>query len=36
LEVNLFEKKPIYSLVAEALKRNPDPIDCNQLNLFDY
>lgn len=36
LEVNLFEKKPISSLVAEALKRNPDPIDCNQLNLFDY
>jgi len=36
LEVNLFEKKPIFSLVAEALKRNLDPIDCNQLDLFDY
>ena len=24
LEVNLFEKKPISSLVAEALKQNPD------------
>ena len=36
LEVNLFEKKPISSLVAEALKRNPDTHDCNQLNLFSY
>ena len=36
LEVNLFEKKPISSMVAEALKRNLDPIDCNQLDLFDY
>ena len=36
LEVNLFEKKPISSLVAEALKRNPDTHDCNQLNLFNY
>ena len=36
LEVNLFEKKPISSLVAEAMKRNPDTYDCNQLNLFNY
>ncbi len=36
LEVNLFEKKPISSLVAEALKRNPDTIGSNQLNLFTY
>lgn len=36
LEVNLFEKKPISSLVAEALKRNTDPTECNQLNLFKY
>ncbi|MDR3613070.1 MAG: IS4 family transposase [Candidatus Obscuribacterales bacterium] len=36
LEVNLFEKKPISSLVAEALKRNLDTHDCNQLNLFNY
>lgn len=36
LEVNLFEKKPISSLVAEALKRNPDTSDNNQLNLFNY
>lgn len=36
LEVNLFEKKPISSLVAEALKRNPDPASSNQMNLFNY
>ncbi len=36
LEVNLFEKKPILSLVAEALKRNPDTLCTNQLNLFNY
>ncbi len=36
LEVNLFEKKPISSLVAEALKLNPDTLDSNQLNLFNY
>ncbi len=36
LEVNLFEKKPISSLVAEALKRNYDNPDSNQLNLFAY
>jgi IS4 transposase len=36
LEVNLFEKKPISSLIAEALKQYPEPPDCNQLNLFNY
>lgn len=36
LEVNLFEKKPISLLVAEALKRNPGSHDDNQLNLFNY
>lgn len=36
LEVNLFEKKPISSLVAEALKRKNDACDYNQLNLFSY
>ena len=36
LEVNLFEKKPISSLVAEALKRKTDASDYNQLNLFSY
>jgi transposase len=36
LEVNLFEKKPISSLVSEALKRIRDPHEFNQLNLFNY
>jgi DDE family transposase/uncharacterized protein DUF4372 len=36
LEVNLFEKKPISSLVAEALKQYLDQPDCNQMNLFNY
>lgn len=36
LEVNLFEKKPIPSLVAEALKRNSDSPKTNQLDLFNY
>jgi Transposase DDE domain/Domain of unknown function (DUF4372) len=36
LEVNLFEKKPILSLVTEALKLNSETSDCNQLNLFNY
>ena len=35
LEVNLFEKKPIPSMVADALKQIPDPPRDNQLNLFD-
>lgn len=36
LEVNLFEKKPIFPLVAEALKQIPDSQEINQLNLFNY
>lgn len=36
LEVNLFEKRPIQPLVAEALKQNTDTTDYNQLYLFDY
>jgi len=36
LEVNLFEKKPISSLVTEALKRNSDATYDNQPNLFNY
>lgn len=36
MEVNLFEKKPIFSLVAEALKQTPDSQEINQLNLFNY
>lgn len=35
LEVNLFEKKPISSLVTDALKQNPDLPNHNQLNLFN-
>jgi len=35
LEVNLFEKKPISSLVADALKQISDHQDDNQLNLFN-
>jgi len=36
LEVNLFEKKPISSLVTEALKQKTDRLDGKQLNLFSY
>jgi hypothetical protein len=36
LEVNLFEKKPISSLVAEALKQISGTQESNQLNLFSY
>jgi len=35
IEVNLFEKKPISFMVAEALKRNPEPPSCDQLILFE-
>ncbi|MFC1614535.1 IS4 family transposase [Gemmatimonadota bacterium] len=36
LEVNLFEKKPISSMVTEALKQKSEPPDCNQLKLFNF
>lgn len=36
LEVNLFEKKPISSLVAEALKQIPEQSKYKQMNLFSY
>jgi len=36
LEVNLFEKKPISTLVADALKQIQDLPEDNQLNLFNY
>ena len=36
LEVNLFEKKSISSLVADALKQIPGPCFDNQLILFNY
>jgi transposase len=35
LEVNLFEKKPIPSMVADAIKQIPNPPRDNQLNLFN-
>jgi transposase len=35
LEVNLFEKKPIRSMVADALKQIPNPPRDNQLHLFN-
>ncbi len=35
LEVNLFEKKPISSLVADALKQISEPPPANQMNLFN-
>jgi len=35
LEVNIFEKKPIISLVSEALKQPNEAVSAgNQLNLF--
>lgn len=34
VEVNLFEKKPIFQVVADALKQEPETDVCNQLNLF--
>ena len=36
LEVNLFEKRPISSLVEDALKQISGPHADNQLNLFNY
>ena len=36
LEVNLFEKKPILSMVTDALKQISDTPNDNQLNLFTY
>ena len=36
MEVNLFEKKPILSLVVEALKQNPEQSKYKQPNLFSY
>ena len=35
IEVNLFEKKPIFQLIADALKQNSEPSNCNQLRLFN-
>lgn len=35
LEVNLFEKQPVISIVTQALKQNPETPNCNQLLLFN-
>ena len=34
MEVNAFEKKPIFQLVSDALRDQPHPQITNQLNLF--
>ena len=36
LSLSLFEKKPISSLVAEALKQKSEQPKYNQMNLFSY
>lgn len=36
LEVNLFEKQPVISIVTQALKQNPETPNCNQLLLFNF
>jgi len=35
LEVNIFEKRPIIQIVKDAYKQEPEPVACNQLNLFN-
>ena len=35
LEVNIFEKRPIIQIVKDAYKQEPEPVVCNQLNLFN-
>ena len=35
LEVNIFEKKPIYQIVNNALEHKPELYTDNQLKLFD-
>jgi len=35
LEVNIFEKRPIIQIVKDAYKQEPEPVLCNQLNLFN-
>jgi IS4 transposase len=35
LEVNIFEKRPIIQIVKDAYKQEPEPILCNQSNLFN-
>ena len=35
LEVNIFEKRSIIQIVKDAYKQEPEPVLCNQLNLFN-
>ena len=35
LEVNIFDKRSIIQIVKDAYKLKPDPVECNQLNLFN-
>ncbi len=35
LGVNIFEKRPIIQIVKDAYKQEPEPVACNQLNLFN-
>ena len=35
LEANIFEKRPIILIVKDAYKQEPEPVLCNQLNLFN-
>lgn len=36
IEVNLFEKRPIYQIVTEAIGQEMEPLFANQLNLFNF
>ena len=35
IEVNIFDKRSIIQIVSDANKQEPEPVVCNQLNLFD-
>ena len=35
LEVNIFDKRSIIQIVKDAYKQEPEPVSCNQLNLFN-
>lgn len=35
IEVNIFDKRSIIQIVSDANKQEPEPVICNQLNLFD-
>ncbi len=35
LEVNIFDKRSFIQIVKDAHKQEPEPVPCNQLNLFN-